>query len=228
MAYIQTRQVTVGELMNGTFAQVFAIRRELGIYFAAFFAAGLLVDFIEPLRGPIGLAATVGYFAGQYWLYREALRRSGVVVDPRFKGFSLFFMAMILIWPIMIGMNFLVIPGLLLAAKWVMAPAFLVSEERDLFQAIGDSWRASSGNTLALTGAFTILCLIWFAVVGVSGAIAGGLSSALGGVNLGSAGEANAFQWLAIHLLPVLLLGLSVTAYRALADTDDSLVAVFE
>ena len=78
-------------------------------------------------------------------------RRSGVVVDPRFKGFSLFFMAMILIWPIMIGLNFLLVPGLLLAAKWVMAPAFLVSEERDLFQASGDSWRASSGNTLALT-----------------------------------------------------------------------------
>lgn len=228
MAYIQTRRVTVGELMSATFAQLSAIRRELGIYFGAFFAAALLADFIEPLRDVISIAAIIGYFAGQYWLYRAALRASGMVVDPRFKGFSLFFMAVILFWPIMIAMNFLLIPGLLLAAKWVMAPAFLVGEERNLFEAIGDSWSASTGNTLALTGAFTIICFIWLGVAVILGGLSGGMSEVLGGIHLSAGETANAFEWLAFHFLPVLLMGLSVAAYRALADSDNSLVAVFE
>ncbi|MHA7818754.1 MAG: hypothetical protein ACX930_03790 [Erythrobacter sp.] len=226
MGYVQTRQVTTGQMITCSFEQLNEIKRELAIYFGAFFAAGLLVDLIEPLRGPVSIAATIGYFVGQYWLYRMALLKAGVIIDDRWKVFSFFGMALILAFPIMIGMNFLIIPGLLLAAKWVMAPAFLVAEKRDLFQAMGDSWRASENNLVSLTLAFTVLCVIWIGLVVVVGGISNTFGSALS--DLGGRDAANAFEWLGIHALPVLLMGLSLTAYRALADEDSSLVAVFE
>lgn len=226
MGYVQTRQITTGQMITGSFEQLTQIKRELAIYFGAFFAAGLIADLIEPLRGPLGIATTIGYFVGQYWLYRMALQASGVTVDDRWKVFSFFGMAMMLIFPIMIGMNFFVIPGLLLAAKWVMAPTFLVAGGRDLFQAIGDSWRASENNLVPLTLAFTVLCFIWIGLV----VVFAGITTAFGGALTGIGGShaASAFEWLGFHVLPVLLLGLSLTAYRALADEDDSLVAVFE
>ena len=214
MAYVQTRQVTVGELISGSFEQLAAIKRELAIYFGAFFAAGLIADLIDPLQGPIGLASIIGYFVGQYWLYRVALRNAGVMIDDRWKVFALFGMAVILFFPIVIGLNLLIVPGLLLAAKWVMAPSFLVAEERDLFQAMGYSWRASENNLVSLTLAFFVLCMIWmFAAL-----ILGGLASAFSSVMAG----------LGVHVLPVMLMGLSVAAYRALAEADKSIVAVFE
>ena len=228
MAYVQTRLVTAGEMITGTFDQLALLKREIAIYCGAFLAAGLLVDVFEPLRSIMGFATFFGYFAAQYWLYREALSKAGVMVDPRFKVFGFFGMAMILILPIMFGFNFLVIPGLLLAAKWVMAPAFHVAEERDLFSAMGASWRASENNLLALFIAFSTLCVIWMVAVGILGAATSALTGTLGDFGGGTRNAANAFEWLGFHLLPIMLMGLSVAAYRALADEDTSLVAVFE
>lgn len=223
MAYVQTRQVDIGELLGGTFAQLASIPRELAIYGGAVLIAALLAEISSVAFGFIAILATIAYFPGQYLLYRAMLTRSGKTIDPRFKVFSFFAMAFILIWPIMIGMNLFYIPGLLLAAKWVMAPSILVAEDRNLFDAIGDSWRASDKNLLPLSVAFGVLVVIWsvgFAVI--AGISNGGLSGIPSGTGLGALG------WLYLHILPILLLGLSVTAYRALGDQEDSLVAVFE
>lgn len=218
MGYVQTKQVSVGDLLTGSFEVLVRIKRELAIYLGAFLVASIVADGSALLRGPIAIASTVGYFVGQYWLYRAALNKAGVMYDPRFKVFSFFAMALILIIPISIGLNFLIVPGLLLAAKWVMAPTFLVSEERNLFEAIGDSWRASENNTLSLTAAFFVLCVIWIGIVAITSALAGVIGF----------GIRQAVSVATFHVLPMLLLGLSVTSYRALGDGEADLAAVFE
>ena len=141
MAYYQDRRTGVGELLNGTFRELAVIKREIGIYLVAFIVAGLLADFISPFRPVSAFATFCGYWVGQYWLYRVALERPGITVDEKFKVFSLFFMALILVFPIYIGMAFLLLPGILLASKWIMAPTYLVAERVDLFQAILDFQR---------------------------------------------------------------------------------------
>ncbi|MEO0907797.1 MAG: hypothetical protein AAFY07_09745 [Pseudomonadota bacterium] len=227
MAFIQTKRAGMGELLTGTFAHLALIWREIAVYFGVFLVIGLISDALNsspdlaPLTAIIGLAAIPAYFAGQYWLYRAAFKRLGAQYDPRFKVFSMFVMAVILGLAISIGMNFLIVPGLILAAKWVMAPSFLVAQERSFFDAMGDAWHASSGNSWQLTGAFTVLCVIW------SVAFSFLVTLIRIGDTVGPA-RINAFEWLTFHILPVLLLGLSVAAYRLLAEDDTSLVEVFE
>ena len=223
MAYIQTRQVTLGELLNGTFRNLSAIKRELAIYFAVVFAIGILQGFADVIDAIIGIAGFIGYFVGQYWLYQKMLVQTGSGTDDRFKVFSFFAIAALLIIPISIGLNFFVIPGLILCAKWVMAPSFLVSEPRNVFESIGDSWRASANNTLPLVLAVLILVFIWIAAI----ALLGALSALVSGI-LPLGGSQAGFGWINFNIFPVLMLGLSITAYRSLADDDTSLAAVFE
>ena len=234
MAFIQTKRAGMGELLTGTFAHLALIWREIAVYFGVFLVIGLISDALnsspdlEPFSVIIGLAAIPAYFAGQYWLYRAAFKRLGAQYDPRFKAFSMFFMAVILVFPISVGMNLAFVPGLILAAKWVMAPSFLVAQERSLFGAMGDAWHASSGNSWQLTGAFTVLCAIWSVAFSLLVTLISLLVTLIRIGDTGGSARINAFEWLTFHILPVLLLGLSVAAYRLLAEDDTSLVEVFE
>lgn len=227
MAYIQTRHVDVGGLLGGTFAELANVRREVAIYLGVVAVAAILADLHPVGMSIIATLAVIAYFPGQYYLYRAALADSGLMVESKFKVFAFAAIGLILIWPIMIGFHIFYIPGLLLAAKWVMAPSFLVAENRTFYDAISDSWNASRDNLLHLSLAFGIIVIGWsvaFAFVAV-------LSSSFGVTSFTGEPPASgmgALAWVFMHVLPILLMGLSVTAYRALAEGDTSLVEVFE
>jgi len=229
MAFIQTRRVGFGELLSESFAVLAAIRRELAIYFGIFLAVGLFSDFVgPPFDSVIGFAAFFGYFAAQYWLYRAALTSLGVSFDARYKIFSFFFMAILIGIAVSLASNFFLIPGLLLAAKWVMAPSFLVAEDRNLAEALGDGWNASNGNFGPILGAFTVMSFVWLFAFGLLLTLGALVSEAITG-RVGAGAGVSGLEWMLFHIYPVLLLGLSVAAYRALADdVNADIVSVFE
>lgn len=230
MAYVQTRQVSVGDLISGTFQELAAIKREVAIYFGAFFAYSVVSNFLGVIGGLLGLLAIPAYFIAQFWLYRAALGHSDLGPHSAGRIVAMFFMALLLGLGIYFGLSIFFIPGILLGAKWIMAPTFLVAEDGDLFSAIGASWRASSNNLLSLSLAYTAIWAVWAGLIFVIMAITGGIDTAMMtgmGISGGFSAVA-AILGIVFHLLPVLLLGLSVTAYKALADSDESLIAVFE
>ncbi|MEZ5694599.1 MAG: hypothetical protein R3D99_12375 [Altererythrobacter sp.] len=222
MSYIQTRRADVGQLLSGTFIELGQVKRELGLYFGGFALLGLLAEFAPKLVFVTGwlvwLGGIVAYWVGNYFLYQVMLRNSGALQHDGVRVFQFFFMAMLIGIAVLFGANFLVIPGVLLGAKWVMAPSYLVARDRNLLNAMGDAWSASDGNTMSLSAAFVILFLIWIAAFtllnGVGEAIQGGIGVSV----LGSLG---------FHILPILLMGLSVTAYKQLSEEADSYVDVF-
>lgn len=216
---VQERRVQVGTLLSGTFSELNVIRRELAIYLAVFAAAALLADLAEVIRGPIALATTIGYFIGQYLLYQAMLRKAGMLRDERKKVFSFFVMALLLAIPIYIGAAFLLIPGIILGAKWIMAPTYLVAREGNLFHAIGESWKASEFNTVNLSLAYFLIWLLWLILASI---ISGGDSAVRGGQ------DPSVLTWIAFHLLPVLMMGLSMTAFRHLNDETETLAGVFQ
>lgn len=221
--------VTPGDLISATFRELVASRREIAIYLGGFFVAGLLADLISPLRSVVAVAAFIAYFVAQYYLYRTALTRHGIDCDPATKVFALFFMAILLTLPISFATIFFVVPGILLVSKFVMAPSFLVAEEGNLFDALGSSWNASDRNLLSIALTFTVVYLLWFAASMLLGAVSLGYDAIMNAIGIGvGVGSSNAVEWVGIHLLPVMMMGMSVAAFRALGDPRNDLVAIFE
>ena len=220
--------MTVDQLLRGTFHELGRAKRELAIYFAVFFALALLVELLSFLVAPVGLLATAIYFVGQYFLYREILTRGGMSPVSETKIFGFFAMALLLGIPIYFGLLFLLVPGVLLGAKWIMAPTYLVAEELNVFEAIGASWRASSNNLAPLALSFFLIFIVWAVIYGAVAAFLGGFENAITSLGGSQLASQNAFGWVLMHALPVLLMGLSITTYRALSDGEDTLVAVFE
>ncbi|MEL7196870.1 MAG: hypothetical protein AAGL10_01005 [Pseudomonadota bacterium] len=233
MAYIQDRRVTTGELINGTFINLAAIKRPLAMYFGFFFVAGLIGSVSSFLSALAAIPLFVAYFAGQYFLYRAILGSdinvAGLGSDDALKVLGFFLMAVLLSIPLYFSMFFLIVPAILLGAKWVMAPSFLAAEDMNFIEAIGASWRASGGNLVSIALAYTVMWLIWIAFITALSAVGGGFETALNsiaGISRSSLGVAASS--IIMHSLPVLLMGLSATAYKSLSDQSESLVAIFE
>jgi hypothetical protein len=223
MSFLEPKRVSAGELIGGAFGELAENRREVLIYLGAFGVVALasfpVARAVPPLAGLASLALFVGYFLAQYLLYRTLLRRAGqVIVDDRIRIFR--FMAMAVVIGLVVGFasSLFLIPGILIAARWIMAPCYLVITNRGLFAALGDSWSASKGNTLSLSLAFTALFLIFMVLSTVLGSVDGILPDALG---------PNPLAGLGFHFLPLLLMGLSVTAFRRLNGEGHELSAVF-
>ena len=227
MVYVQDRRAETGALISDTFKQLAMIPRPLAIYFGAFLVLGLAADFIPIMEAPISLLGFVVYFVGQYFLYRELLSANGLTFDPETKILGFFGMAFMLGAAIYFGLFFFLVPGILLGSKWIMAPTYYVAEEVNVFDAVGASWKASGNNLTALALAFTLLFLIFVVATSVAGGASAGAIDALTNMGSGSRGMAS-ISWLAMHTLPVMLMGLSVSAYLVLCDREGSLASVFE
>ncbi len=229
MAYIQERRVSTGELINGTIRELAGIKRPLAYYFGFFFVAGFLTGFSSALSTLAAIPLFFAYFAGQYYLYRQALGGRDFSSDDIGSVLGFLLLAVMLAIPLYFSVFFLVVPAILLGAKWVMAPAYYVAEDVNVIEAIGASWNRSNGNLGSLALTFFLIWLIWLAFGTAAGALTGGLQGALqvvGGTSRSSVGVG--LSSVVLHVLPVLLMGLSVSAYKALNDPAESLVAIFE
>ena len=203
----------MGELVPGAFATLGAIKRELAIYFLVFGGLNLVEEVMPGIPVIVGF---VLYWLGHYLLFQALMRENGWLEDDRKRVFRFFGMACLIAIAIAIGLNFLIIPGIILGAKWIMAPAFLVARDRGVFAALGDSWEASSGNTMHLSLAYAIIGGAWALGLAMLGAVVDGTSAK--SIVIGTY----------FHFLPVLMMGLSIYAYGVLAQPSNSLVEVFE
>lgn len=227
MGYVQTRTATTGELIGGTFGVLAESRREIGLYLLVFAGLGLLLS-VDLVAGFVSAASFLLYFPAQFWLGRKMLMRAGLKHDDRFRVFSLFAMAVILGFAIMVGFNFFWIPGIVLGAKWVMAPSYLVAGEGNLFDAIGQAWRTSDGNTVSLSLAYTaigVIGLLAFWAVIIAASLTGTVIAETGNFVSGPVG--GLFFSVSINVMAIMMMALSVAAYRLLSGQMEDLTEVF-
>lgn len=57
---------------------------------------------------------------------------------------------------IVVGLVFLIVPGLYLAARWTLAPAFVVAEHRRAIESLSASWEATSEHVMPLMIAYLV------------------------------------------------------------------------
>lgn len=182
------------------------------------FAIGILAQVSGPLSGLLSVLYLAAYFGGIYFLYRSMLRSLGALEDEGWRVFSLAAMSAMLLFPVVISSAFLVFPGVALIAKFLMAPSFLVARKVNVFEAIGAGWRASDGNFPVLFGGSFIMLLLWFVASTALEAAVAATAIFGGGIETGSS---------SLILLPILLMALSVSAYRHLFDDREKLSDIF-
>ncbi len=215
-SYPIRREVSYGALMEQTFGNLRLIWREMLAYLAVATVLGLGMPLFGDKSG--GFFELLFYFAGQYWLFRSLLKKRGMLRTQRIHFLSFFGLALLLILPIMFGLVMLIVPGLFLVARWIAAPACIVATGQGAFGAAGASREAVRGQTAKVMTAVVVLFLIMVAIM-----------TAIASIDraLGSRADMELMNLLWGHLLPLLLLGLSVATYERLGSEDTTIEDVF-
>jgi hypothetical protein len=215
-SYPIRREVSYGVLLEQTFGSLGLIWREL----LAYLAVAIVLGLGTPLVGDksTGFFELLFYFVGQYWLFRSLLKRRGMLRTQRIHFLSFFGLALLLILPIMFGLVMLIVPGLFLVARWIAAPAYIVATGQGAIAAAGASREAVRGHTAKVMTVVVVLFLITVAIM-----------TALAGIDraFGNRADPEMMNLLWGHLLPLLLLGLSVATYERLGLEDTTIEDVF-
>jgi len=217
------RDVGFAALMARTFANLRLVWWQLLAYLSV--ATGLA--FAGQLAGqlvgdePIGLVGLGLYFAGQYWLFHALLKARGLVETPRIHIFAFVGLAAVLIFPIMFGFALFVLPGLVLVARYIAAPSYVVARGDGAFAAAISSWRAVRGYTLPIAGAAALM----FIGVSLIGGLIGGIGGLLAG--FGTDRVAQPIDVIEMQLIPLLLFALSTATYELLGPQDNAIEEVF-
>jgi hypothetical protein len=223
MAFLDTGKLSLGELITASFAELAASRREvlayLGVFLLADVLGSLAPEWLSSIEEIGSLVVFGGFFFAQYLLYRAMLRHAG---HDGAKGRIHIFRFVVMAFVITIGIIFasylFVIPAIMLAARWIAAPCYVVAADKGPISSLRESWSATRGNTLPLSLAFAALVLLFLVLLAMFEALESALEDGLG-VQLALT--------LSLHFLPLLLMGLSVATYRRLNQEGAELAAVF-
>lgn len=212
------RPLDFGTLLTRSLDNVRLIWWQVLVYLALVAVFALAAQLVG-IRS-VGGAGLLVYLVGQYWLYHALIKARGLIETPRYHLFAFAALAAMLIIPIMLGLAAFVLPGLFLVARWIAAPTFVVARGEGAIAAAGDSWQAVRGHTGKLVGAL-ILAFVGSSLIGaITGLITGGVGELVGT-------GANLVTQIEVHLLPLLLLALSVATYELLGPQDSSIEEVF-
>lgn len=221
MAFIQREKLSTRDLIAGSFAVLGRNWRLIALLLAVLFALFFATD-VSPAPADAILATLtlVAFFAGEYLLFQAMLREERYSpVGDRLRIFRFVGLAIMVSLGVSLAMNLLVIPGIILGARWIMAPSFLIASERGAFASLGESWSATSGNTLAISLAATALIALVFLMLVVAGAFEEMLPWRM----------METVSVFILYICPsVLLMGLSVAVFERLSTEGAALSDVFE
>lgn len=175
----------------------------MAAYLASVLALGCISEFGP---SPFNLMASplllVAYFGGLYLLFEAMLRRTGATGPRRYFQFA--GLAFVVFVGVLFGLNVFLVPGLVLAARWMLAPSLLVGNGSGIIEALGNSWYLTRGNTKTLTLAVMILVAVpltsWIMLDDAD--FSDGAKIMIG--------------WSMFHVANVLLAGFSVAVFRLL------------
>lgn len=135
----------------------------------------------DSLELAILLAQSVISLMAFYWLIAGMLAHSK---SPKFDRFLPFVGILCLSTLVMIGgFLLLIIPGLILAVRWVPLFPLVISRENRGMESLGESWKLTEGSGWPIFGAIVIFFLIDLVVVGVISGLGEALSPTLAAIH---------------------------------------------
>ena len=168
------QDVSVGTVMSATLETLRQNPRPVLLFVGIFTLAGAVADYAAASGGPsaamlgglwqfvVGVASIVAMY-----LVLEAMLKTAGMMDPaaprRFLAY--FGQAIVIGLGVAFGLLLLVIPGLILAARWAVAQPLLVGRGRGVFAAMGESWELTRGHVMTIV----IAAIALFALAIIAG-----------------------------------------------------------
>ncbi|KMS60037.1 hypothetical protein V474_11100 [Novosphingobium barchaimii LL02] len=175
----------------------------------------------------IGVEMAVSSVAG-YFLFWQVLATEGLLEGSRSRGAG--FMAYAAISFItsvagLLGLVLLILPGLILIARWSLAGALAVARGSSVLPALAESWRLTRGSTWPIVGFLAVVCVAFAAVLLPLGIYAAISEEA---ANIGVAQQIVEFLGnIASYGLSALISCGTVALFALLVDRDERVAAVF-
>ena len=222
--------ISVGQILNGASARLQAGQKDVLQYLTIFVPATAVASYLDSSlgliqsdpaemfqreNGAIGLLVMIASVVFQYRLFAALFGR-----QPDSGRYLPFIGLAILSF---LGVGFatilLIVPGLIVAVRWLMAPAIFAAEASGVIESMRQSWDRTRGNTKPVI----VSILVFLLLVIVASAILGMLGAVLSGVPLvtdlieAALGEA----------VTVVMIAMSVALYDLIGGGRERLQAVF-
>jgi hypothetical protein len=171
MVSISRQDVTIGTIISATSETVRVNARPILFFVALFTVVGTLVDYAEQSGNLASeFIVVLWYFSiavasviAIYFLV-EAMLRQAALMDHFGSRRILPYVgqAIVMGFGIVVGFVLLIIPGLILLARWSLAPALLIGKGMGAIDAMQRSWELTRGHTVAIVIAAILLFGIAF------------------------------------------------------------------
>lgn len=164
------QRLSFGQIVTATFALVLGDLPVALLTIVAIAAVAMIVDVTAPSAGNI---LNIPVLVVQYYLIRRLIERQGLRSADRLGGFGSFFVVgLVTGLAILLGFVLLILPGIYLSARWSLADAAVVAENRGFSDAIKRSWDATAGNVLPIvlaSLAISIPLIVYMALMFATG-----------------------------------------------------------
>lgn len=219
----QQSSVGVGEIFGATLA----VGRRSWMLLAAFtlVMGGLSVGLPSLMDENLAMVVemTISFALG-YGLLWKVMQREGLVrVDRWQAGIGAYIVASILVSAaVVLGMVLLVLPGLILGARWYLVMPLVIGRGEGAGAALSESWRLTATAMWRIVGFLFTVCAVFFVVFFVLGVFA-----AFDEMLLDTQGPVGIVLAFASYAVSGLISCSSVGLLALLADPQEKVAEVF-
>lgn len=177
MASQPDADITIGTVISATMNVLRDNLQAVAFFVGVFTVAGSVADYATSsagsetygvLGGLWQMSVGIASILGMYLLIEAMLKDAGLMSYEGSRRFPAYFgQAIIIGFGVAFGLLFLIVPGLILAARWSVAQPILVGQGRGVFAAMSDSWELTRGHTVTII----IAAIVLFALAIVAGVL---------------------------------------------------------
>ncbi len=172
MAIPAPRDLKIGKIIDKTLAVLELNMVPALIFVVALTAANLPITYtsvgsLDPLKLAGGqlLGSLIGFVCG-YFLLVAMLRRTGLLSRTEGDAFLPYLgMSILAGLAVLLGLVAIILPGLFLMARWIIAGPLLVGRGDGVMKSLGESWTRTRGNELSIIGAALALVVLPVALI---------------------------------------------------------------
>jgi hypothetical protein len=178
---MEQETATAGELLRRSFELARSMGTKAGVALAVLTAIDVISDFGSG-SGLIGLLGIVS-LVFQLWITRTLLQELGLSEqdDRRLRFWAAVGLGILSSLGIGLGLVLLIVPGVILFARWSIALPVLLAEGTGITEALGRSWEETEGRVMPII--VTFLCI--YLPMAIALILTGAFDQSPGGVRLG-------------------------------------------